>query len=258
MSTGAGNLARWGACFALVLGVHVMAATALLAHWSVGPPETPAGGPLILVTLAPAPAAPEPKPTDLAPAPVASQAQPEAAPKPTAPAAAEVQPIVAPEAPLPDALAVLPPSRPVERPAKHTLRETEHHAPRESHASLSTAAPHAQRRAARAQTAAPGPVSRDPDAVPNWRSRLVAQIERHKSYPPEAKERGDQGNAEVGFSVDRRGGVHRMRLVRGTGSALLDRDALAWVARAAPLPRPPPELAGSLIPVVVPLRYHLR
>lgn len=257
MST-AGNLARWGACFALVLGVHAVAATALLAHWSAALPETPAGGPLIMVTLAPAPAAPEPKPTELPPAPVASQAQTEAAPKPAAPAAADAQPIVAPEAPLPDALAVLPPARPVERPAKPILRKTERPAPRERHASLATAAPQAERRAAHARTAAPGPVSRDPDAVPNWRSRLVAQIERYKSYPAEAKERGAQGDAEVGFSVDRRGGVHRMRLVRGTGSALLDRDALAWVARAAPLPPPPPEVAGVLIPVVVPLRYHLR
>ena len=213
---------------------------------------------MIMVTLTPAPAAPVPKPAEVPPAPVASQAQPEAAPKPAEPAAAEAQPIVAPEAPLPDALPVLPPARPVEHPAKPTPRKSERPAPREHHASLATAAPQAQRHAARAQTAAPGPVSRDPDAVPDWRSRLVAQIERYKSYPAAAKERGDQGVAEVALSVDRRGGVHRMRLVRGTGSALLDRDALAWVARAAPLPPPPPEVAGALIPVVVPLRYHLR
>jgi protein TonB len=252
------TLGRWSTCFALVAGAHALAATALLAHWSAAPPVTPAGGPLIMVTLAPAPAAPEPKPADLTPAPVASQAQPEAAPKPAERAAADVQPIVAPEAPLPDALPVLPPLRPQEQPARPTPRKTEHRAPRERHASLSTVAPPAQHRAAHTQTAAPGPVSHDPDAVPNWRSRLVAQIERYKSYPAAAKERGDQGDAEVAFSVDRRGGVHRVRLVRGTGSALLDRDALDWVARAAPLPPPPPEVAGALIPIVVPLRYHLR
>jgi protein TonB len=254
----AGNLARWAACLALVIAVHIAAATALLAHWSAARPDTPAGGPLIMVTLAQAPAAPEPKPTDLPPAPVASQAQPETAAKPAEPAAAEAQPIVAPEAPLPDALAVLPPERPVEPPAKPAPRRRERHAARQRHANLSSAAPPAERRAARAQSAAPGPVSRDPEAVPNWRSRLVAQIERAKRYPPAAEGRGDQGDAEVAFSVDRRGGVHRVRLVRGTGSALLDRDALDWVARAAPLPRPPPEVAGALIPVVVPLRYHLR
>jgi periplasmic protein TonB len=253
-----GSLARWGACCALVLCGHAVAAGALLAHWSAAAPVTPAGGPLILVTLAPAPAAPEPKPTELPPAPVESQAQPEAAPKPVEQAAAETQPIVAPEVPLPDALAVLPPARPVERPPHPTPRKSERPAPREHHASIATAAPQAERRAAHARTAAPGPVSRDPDAVPNWRSHLVAQIERYKDYPAAAKERGDQGDAEVAFSVDRHGGVHRARLVRGTGSTLLDRDALAWVARAAPLPPPPPEMAGALIPVVVPLRYHLR
>lgn len=254
----AGTLARWGTCCALVLGAHVFAAGALLAHWSAARPETPAGGPLIMVTLAPAPAAPEPKPTDLPPAPVVSQAHPEAAPKPAEAAVAEAQPIVAPESRLPDALAVLPRTRPVERPTKPAPRRSERHAPRERHASLSSAAPPAERRAARAETATPGAVSRNADAVPNWRSRLVAQIERSKHYPPVAKERGDQGDAEVAFSVDRRGGVHRVRLVRGTGSVLLDRDALDWVARAAPLPPPPPEVAGALIPVVVPLRYHLR
>jgi protein TonB len=256
--TAAATLGRWSSCFVLVIGAHALAATALLAHWSAAPPVTPAGGPLIMVTLAPAPAVPEPKHTELAPAPVASQAQPEAAPIPTKPAAAETQPIVAPEAPLPDALQVLPLARPSEHPAKPIPPKTKRDAPHERHTSLATAAPPTERRAPRAQTAAPGPVSHDPNAVPNWRSRLVAQIERYKSYPPAAKERGDQGDAEVAFSVDRRGGVHRMRLVRGTGSALLDRDALDWVARAAPLPPPPPDVVGALIPVVVPLRYHLR
>ena len=256
--TATGHLGRWGACFALVLGGHAVAATALLAHWAAQPAAAPAGGPLIMVSLAPAPAAPTSKPTDLPPAATQSQAQPEAAPKPAEQAAVEPQPIVAPEVPVPDALPVLPPVRPAEHPAKPTPRKTEHHAPRERHASLSTAAPPAEHRASRARTAAPGPVSRDPDAVPNWRSRLVAQIERYKRYPSAAEDRGDQGVAEVAFGVDRRGGVHHPRLVRGTGSAVLDRDALDWVARAAPLPPPPPEVAGALIPVVVPLRYHLR
>jgi len=253
----AGHLARWGACFALVLGGHAIAATALLAHWSTQADDTSAGGPLIMVTLAPAPAAPVPQPAELPPAPLQSQAQAEAAPKPAKQASAETQPIVAPEAPLPDALAVLPPTRPAEHQAT-TTPKTRRHAPRERHASLSTAAPPAERRAPRTQTAAPGPVSRDADAVPNWRARLVAQIERYKRYPSAAKERGDQGDAEVAFTVDRHGGVHRVRLVRGTGSVLLDRDALDWVARAAPLPPPPAEVGGARIPVVVPLRYHLR
>jgi protein TonB len=93
--------------------------------------------------------------------------------------------------------------------------------------------------------------------VPNWKSRLVAQIERHKRYPAAAEARGEQGTAQVAFSVDRHGGVHGAHLVRGTGSPALDSDALAWLARATPLPPPPPEVSGALIPIVVPLRYRL-
>jgi protein TonB len=93
--------------------------------------------------------------------------------------------------------------------------------------------------------------------VPNWKARLVAQIERHKRYPATAESRGEQGTAQVAFSVDRHGGVHGAHLVRSTGSLALDSDALAWLARAAPLPPPPPEVSGALIPIVVPLRYRL-
>jgi len=35
-------------------------------------------------------------------------------------------------------------------------------------------------------------------------------------------------------------------------------EALAWVERAQPLPPPPPDIAGTLIPIVVPLSYNIR
>ena len=54
------------------------------------------------------------------------------------------------------------------------------------------------------------------------------------------------------------GGVHHAHVLRSSGSSLLDRDALAWLARAQPLPPPPPEIAGALIPIAVPLRYKAR
>jgi protein TonB len=131
------------------------------------------------------------------------------------------------------------------------------HKPRpRSRASVDSAAPHAEQKATHA--AAPtGVAAHDPAAVPNWKARLVAQIERHKRYPAAAEARGEQGTAQVAFSVDRHGGVHGAHLVRRTGSAVLDSDALAWLARAAPLPPPPPEVSGALIPIVVPLRYRM-
>jgi len=46
--------------------------------------------------------------------------------------------------------------------------------------------------------------------------------------------------------------------VRSSGSGLLDRETLALIERAQPMPPPPPEMAGSQIAVVVPIRYNIR
>jgi protein TonB len=70
--------------------------------------------------------------------------------------------------------------------------------------------------------------------------------------------RGEQGVAQLAFSVDRHGGVHDARIVRSSGSELLDRETLAMVQRAQPLPPPPPELPGTQIAIVVPIRYNIR
>jgi protein TonB len=122
---------------------------------------------------------------------------------------------------------------------------------------VAAAPPRAERKAERSTAANSGAALHDPNALRDWKARLVAQIERSKRYPAAAEAHREQGTAEVAFSVDRHGGVHHARLLKGTGSPLLDHDALAWLARAAPLPPPPAEVTGTLIPIVVPLRYRL-
>jgi protein TonB len=94
--------------------------------------------------------------------------------------------------------------------------------------------------------------------VPNWKSELVAHLQRYKRYPSEAQARGEEGVAQLAFSVDRGGGVHNARIVRSSGSSLLDRATLELVERAQPLPAPPPEVRGAQIAIVVPINYNLR
>lgn len=261
---------RWGACCLLVLGAHASAGVFLVRHaWSDEPLAS--GAPVMTIALAPLAASPES--ADAPPAPAASEAQPESAPAPEPEAVkateqpqAEIEALPAPQAQLPppaptpqpqsepqrrETLDVLPPPRPAVHHAKEKPRP-------ERHASIAAAPPAAERRAPHAAAPTPGPTAHDPNAAANWKSRLVAQIERHKHYPAEALARGEQGVAQVSFSVDRHGGVHGAHVVRSAGSALLDRDALAWVARAAPLPPPPADVSGALIPIVVPLRYSVR
>jgi protein TonB len=240
---------RWGACFALALGIHAAGAVALLARWNEDA-DSVANAPVIMIELAALPVAPDIKPTELLPGPQQTETQPQ--PAPIKPVEKPIEKTIElPPAPRAEPqLAVLPPPKPVEKSA-----ETK---PRQKHASLTSAPSTAEHRAERAAAPAPGTASRNPDAVPNWKSRLVARLERYKRYPSQAQSRGEQGVAQLAFSIDRSGGVHHARILRSSGSSLLDAATLDLVERAAPLPPPPPEIHGSQIAIVVPIRYNIR
>ena len=236
---------RWGACFALALSVHAAGAAALLARWSVDS-DLVANAPLIMIEFAALPVAPDVKPTEVPPGPQQTQAQPE--PEPAKPVEKTVELPPQPEAE--PQLAVTPPPKQVEKPAEKK--------PRQKHASVASAPSTAENKAERAAAPMPGASSHNPDAMPNWKSQLVARLERYKQYPSQAQSRGEQGVAQLAFSVDRSGGVHNPRIVRSSGSSLLDEATLALVERAAPLPPPPPEISGAQIAIVVPIRYNMR
>jgi protein TonB len=233
---------RWGACLALALGFHGAGAAALLARWNDSA-DLLANAPVILLELAALPVAPETTPNEWPPGPQQMQAEPE--PQPDKPVEQVEVPVTLDAEPL---LSVTPPPKPVEKPKEKQ--------PRQKHASLASAPSTAEQKAERAAALMPGAAARDPNPLPNWKSLLVAQIERHKRYPEDA--RGDHGVVQVAFGVDRSGGVHHARVVASSGSSLLDRDAIAWLQRSQPLPPPPPEMAGAMISITVPLRYNYR
>ena len=142
------------------------------------------------------------------------------------------------------------PPKPVEKPKEKK--------PKQKHASIASAPSTAEQRAEHAAAPARGAASHNPDALPNWKSALVARLERYKRYPPDAQSRGESGVARLAFSVDRSGGVHNARIVRSSGSSLLDHETLSLADRAAPLPPPPPDVVGAQIPIEVPIRYNAR
>lgn len=232
---------RWGACFALALCFHGAGAAALLAKWNESS-DMVANSPVVMIDLAPAPVAPETTPNDMPPDQVASRAEePETEPE---------KPVEKIELPPPEALkpeVVLPPPPPkkVEKPKEKPKKK-----------SLAAAPSAAPQRADHAAAPMPGASSRDSNALPNWRSQLVARLERYKRYPSEA--RGESGIAQVAFRVDRSGGVHNARIARSSGSSLLDRETLALLDRAQPMPAPPPDVSESELSVVAPVRYNAR
>ena len=233
---------RWGACFALALSFHAAGAAALLARWS-DDSDAVASAPIILIELAPLPVAPAIVPTQLPPGPQQSETQPE--PEPVKP----VETVELPVAPQAE-LQLSPPPKPIEKPKDKT--------PKPKHASLASAPSTTEHKADRAAAPMPGAASRNSFALPGWKSQLVARLERYKRYPAEAQSRGEHGVAQLAFSVDRGGRVHNARILRSSGSRLLDAATLALLQRAQPLPPPPPEIGGAQIAIVVPIRYNFR
>lgn len=236
---------RWGVCFTLAVGFHAAGAAALMAKWNDSS-DLVANAPVIMIELAPVPVAPDTTPNEMPPDQVASRAE-EPEPEPQKP----VEKIELPRTPQaePD-LAVAPPPKPVEKPKEKNVQQK-----RKSIASAPSTAEH---KAERAAAPAPGTFARDSDALPNWKSQVVARLERYKRYPSEAQSRGEHGVAQLAFSIDRSGGVHHARIVNSSGSSLLDSETLALVERAQPLPPPPPDVPGAQIAVVVPIRYNIR
>jgi protein TonB len=261
---------RWLAASVAALFVHVGVASALLQNWN-SKDDLLANAPVITLELAPVAAAPQSTPTDVPPAPVESKSQPELQSEPAPPEVQKEEPLPEPEKPIETAavreppapvvteepvateqpweLAVLPPRRPVVQKKPERKRQQ---------ASIASTPNSADRHADRAAAPAAGAGSQNPNAVSNWKSELVIRLERNKRYPAEAMSRGEQGVAHLAFSVDRRGGVHHARIVRSSGSRLLDAATLAILDRAAPLPAPPSELPGAQIPISVPIRYNMR
>ena len=94
--------------------------------------------------------------------------------------------------------------------------------------------------------------------LPNFAGTLMAHLGRHKRYPAEARAQRQEGVATVRFSMDRSGRVLSVRLENGSGSALLDQEALAILQRAAPLPRIPEVLTGDVLELVIPIQFSLR
>jgi protein TonB len=86
---------------------------------------------------------------------------------------------------------------------------------------------------------------------------LSALVERQKSYPYIARQRGQQGQVRVRFVVERDGCVSDIRVVGSSGYPSLDADAadtLRRVGRVPPLPR---EIGSDRLRLEIPLTYRL-
>lgn len=264
---------RWslaGLCIVVLHGGLVYAAL----NW---PRRTEAAAELpaaIMIELAPVPVAPDAPPQDVALGPQMEQSQeatpseqedkpveeqePEPEVKPEIKTQIEVPPL--PEKPKVDAVLVQPTplepqkDKPKENQRKPDKPKKSQKKPQDRTAqnTPTTAAPQAanvQRAATNAALMAGTSSSTSPAT---WRSVVMALLNRHKRFPPG----GGQGTATVAFTIDRSGRVLSARLVRSSGNAALDAEAVALARRVSPVPPPPPDVGnGGSILLAVPVRF---
>jgi protein TonB len=95
-------------------------------------------------------------------------------------------------------------------------------------------------------------------AEADYFSLIVAQLNRRKTYPAEAKKARQEGVVTVRFTVDREGNVSNVAIKRGSGFDILDTATLQLLARVGPLPRMPASMARESVSLALPIEYSLR
>lgn len=88
-------------------------------------------------------------------------------------------------------------------------------------------------------------------------ARLMAWLQRHKTYPAELKRAKKQGTVLLNFSIGRRGELLSARVVATSGEPMLDQAALAMLQRASPMPALPDDLGLDTLTLTVPVEYSL-
>lgn len=92
-------------------------------------------------------------------------------------------------------------------------------------------------------------------SIDRFQRLLQEHVARYQRYPSGAKAQRLSGSVDVQFVMTRDGRL-RSAWVRGSsGHVVLDREAIATIQRAQPLPAIPAELPEQLT-VTLPLAFH--
>lgn len=102
------------------------------------------------------------------------------------------------------------------------------------------------------------PAQKMSDAKPTWEGRVLGALNKVKRYPREASFRRQQGVPYIRFVMDRDGHVLSVRLERASGIRSLDDEAASLPKRADPLPKPPDDVKGDAIELVVPVEFFMQ
>ena len=91
----------------------------------------------------------------------------------------------------------------------------------------------------------------------SYLERLLAQLNRFKHYPPEARKAHIEGVVMLHFVMEADGHVAKAEIQKSSGRPALDKEALALMERAQPLPALPADFPTRSLDAVVPIEFSL-
>lgn len=97
-----------------------------------------------------------------------------------------------------------------------------------------------------------------PGSAVSYFALLQAWLEKHKEYPHQARRRRQEGTALLSFTFTRNGRVTNARIVESSGFHSLDREVMAMIRRANPLPPIPDDFPQHRLTLSVPVQFFLR
>ena len=251
---------RWAASFFSVTGVYLVLILSTFI-WQARPSlvRTPAIAAIML---------------DLIPSPEKSNAL--LTPSSTPPKVAPPETIkkTAPVTPPPKAVTPAPLQKPALKPL-HKLPENNHtpalapkpiaakpstpvstqSEPKPTHSHAEPSAVQAKKTEALSQRSAPS--TSQTRAAATWQSNLLAHIERYKRYPRQARRRGLEAVIYVRVVIDKKGRVIQHQLSKPSQYHSLNREVMALITRAQPLPAPP-HLSRDTLSFVLPVTFSLK
>jgi protein TonB len=92
--------------------------------------------------------------------------------------------------------------------------------------------------------------------VSSYRAKIFAHLRRYQSYPVAARAKRLTGGARVHLTIGSGGRLLGASLVSSSGHAILDKEALAIVRRAAPYPPIPPGMSASVV-ILAPIGFRI-
>ena len=95
------------------------------------------------------------------------------------------------------------------------------------------------------------------EAMLRYQDMVKQRIEEVRRYPSWAKRQGIEGVVHVSFTVLSNGVGQNVKIVRSSGSRILDEEAEATIERATPFPSVPKEINDSSVQVEVSIVFAL-